>query len=159
MRHTGGMDFTRPMLLAAALFAASASAAPIYPPVASAEADIQAGVADAARAHKRVLLDFGGDWCTDCKVLDAYMRRPENAAILESAFVVVHVNVGDKGITDNFQVAGRYGIPLKKGVPALAVLDGRGQVLYSQKAGEFESMRSMNPQSVNDFLAAWRGAK
>jgi len=143
-------------LFAAVLFAAPALAAPIYPPVSGAEADISAGIADAAKTHRRVLLDFGGNWCTDCKVLDAYMHRPENAALLES-FVVVHVNVGDKGITDNFEVASRYGIPLGKGVPALAVLDGEGRVLHSQKAGEFESMRSMSPQTVNDFLAKWQG--
>ena len=160
LRHTGGMTFARlAPLFAAVLFAAPALAAPIYPPVSGAEADIRAGIADAAKTHRRVLLDFGGNWCTDCKVLDAYMRRPENAAILESRFTVVHVNVGDKGITDNFEVASRYGIPLEKGVPALAVLDGEGHVLYSQKAGEFESMRSMSPQSVNDFLVKWQGPK
>ena len=32
---------------------------------------------------------------------------------------VVHVNVGDKGIKENFDVAERYGNPLEKGVPAL----------------------------------------
>ncbi|HUL57031.1 MAG TPA: thioredoxin family protein, partial [Usitatibacter sp.] len=101
-------------LFAAAALAGPAFAAPIYPPVPAAAADIKAGVAEAARTHKRVLLDFGGNWCTDCKVLDAYMHRPENAALLER-FVVVHVNVGDKGITDNFEVASRYGIPLGKG--------------------------------------------
>ena len=33
--------------------------------------------------------------------------------------LVVHVNVGDKGIKENFEVAECYGIPLEKGVPAL----------------------------------------
>jgi thioredoxin 1 len=52
-------------------------------------------------------------------------------------------------------VAERYGIPLKKGVPALAVLDADGRTLYAQRNGEFESMRKMDPQSVNDFLRKW----
>ena len=82
--------------------------------------------------------------------------RPENAAILGASYVVVHVNVGAKGITDNFAVAKRYGIPLEKGVPALAVLDGDGHVVFSQEAGEFESMRHMDPKSVNEFLVKWR---
>jgi hypothetical protein len=46
---------------------------------------------------------------------------------------VVHVNVGARGIDRNFDVAKRYGIPLGKGVPALAVLDGDGRVVYSQR--------------------------
>jgi len=72
---------------------------------------------------------------------------------------VVHVNVGDRGIERNFDVAARYGIPLEKGVPALAVLDARGAVVYAQKAGEFENMRAMDPASVHDFLAKWQGPR
>ena len=142
-----------PLLLALAL---PAAAAKLYPDPARASADIAGAVAEAAREGKRVLVDFGGDWCTDCKVLDVNMRKPENAAILAQRFVVVHVNVGDKGIETNFDVAKRYGIPLRKGVPALAVLDGHGKVVYAQKAGEFENMRAMDPASVHDFLAKWQ---
>jgi thiol:disulfide interchange protein len=109
------------------------AAAKLYPDPSQASADIAAGVAQAAREGKRVLVDFGGDWCTDCKVLDVNLRKPENAALLARRFVVVHVNVGDKGIERNFDVASRYGIPLEKGVPALAVLDGKGAVVYALK--------------------------
>jgi len=139
----------------AASIALSASAAQLYPPVAQASSDIDAALKQAAAGHKRVLVDFGGDWCTDCKILDINFKRPENAQLLQAKFVVVHVNVGDKGIQENFPIAERYGIPLKKGVPALAVLDANGKVIYAQKNGEFESMRSMDPKSVNDFLKRW----
>ena len=138
-------------LLAAAL---PAFAAALYPDPSRADADIAAGLREAAASHKRVLVDFGGDWCTDCKVFDAYMKRPENEA-LAAKFVVVHVNVGAKGITENFALAKRYGIALEKGVPALAVLEPDGKLVYSQKAGEFEDMRHMDPKSVHDFLAQW----
>src|SRR5262245_29500105 len=80
-------------------------AAPIYPDVARAAADIAAAQKEAARTHRRVLVDFGGNWCTDCKVLDINLRKPENAALLAERYVVVHVNVGDKGIDTNFDVA------------------------------------------------------
>ena len=143
-------------LLLVTVLPLAAAAAPLYPEVARASADIEAAQQQAAREGKRVLVDFGGDWCTDCKILDINFKRPENAALLASRFVVVHVNVGAKGITDNFPVAERYGIPLKKGVPALAVLDAKGKVLYAQKNGEFESMRSMDPKSVNEFLERWK---
>jgi hypothetical protein len=45
---------------------------------------------------------------------------------------------------------------LKRGVPALAVLDAHGHLLYSQKDGEFESMRRMDPGSVTEFLNKWK---
>ena len=40
-------------------------------------------------------------------------------------------------------------------MPALAVLDGAGRVVYAQKNGEFESMRTMDPASVAAFLKKW----
>lgn len=135
------------------------AAGPIYPETSRAESDVAQALALAAKSHKRVLVDFGGNWCGDCKVLDMHLARPENAQLLATRYVVVHVNVGDKGIDSNFALAGRYGIPLKKGVPALAVLDSDGRVVYSQKNGEFESMRAMDPKAVHDFLAKWQGAR
>ena len=148
------------MALAAAAMAFSwaAHAAGPYPEIARAEGDVKAALAEAARSGKRVLVDFGGNWCGDCKVLDINLKKPENAAILRSRYVLVHVNVGDKGITDNFPIAERYGIALRKGVPALAVLDSGGKVLYAQTQGEFADMRKMDPKSVNDFLVKWQGS-
>ena len=130
-------------------------AQPLYPEPSRAETDITTAETEAATSQRRVLVDFGGDWCTDCKVFDTYMKRPENAALLQR-YVVVHVNVGAKGITENFSIARRYGIPLEKGVPALAVLDAQGHVIHSQKTGEFEDMRHMSPEAVHDFLEKWK---
>jgi hypothetical protein len=45
---------------------------------------------------------------------------------------------------------------LRKGVPALAVLGERGELLYSQKSGEFEAMRGMQSSAVTAFLVRWK---
>ena len=131
------------------------AAATIYPEVGRADADIAAGLEVAAKTNRRVLVEFGGNWCPDCIVLDHHFHVPENAALLNKHYVLVHVNVGVKGITDNFAIAERYGIPLKKGVPALAVLEPDGRVVFAQKQGEFEAMRKVDPASVRDFLKKW----
>jgi thioredoxin-related protein len=131
------------------------AAVTIYPDVSRATPDIEAALKEAAQTQRRVLVDFGGNWCGDCIVLDKHLQGTENAELLKKHYVVVHVNVGEKGITHNFDVAERYGIPLKKGVPALAVLDRDGRLLFSQKQGEFESMRKMDPASVGEFLRKW----
>ncbi len=142
------------VFLLALLASVAALAAGPYPPTSQASADIESALKLAAESKKRVIVDFGGNWCTDCKVLDIYLHRPENESLL-AQFVFVHVNVGDKGIETSFDVAERYGIPLKKAVPALAVLEPDGRVIYAQNTGEFESMRKMEPKSVNDFLVRW----
>ena len=152
------MGMMRAAIMVSCLALAPAFAAgPVYPDTARAEADVAAALKEAGRTGKRVLVDFGGNWCGDCKVLDINLKKPENAAILDARYVLVHVNVGDKGINSNFALAERYGIALKKGVPALAVLDSNGKVLHAQKQGEFADMRKMDPKSVNDFLARWGG--
>ncbi len=118
-------------------------------------AEIATGLAQAKREHKRVILDFGGDWCGDCQVLDIYFHQGENNELLTRNFVVVHVFVAST-FDNNVELAKQYGIPLGKGVPALAVLDADGHVLYAQKTGGFADMRHMDPAAVHEFLEHWK---
>lgn len=126
----------------------------IYFEEANPRADIKAALATARRTHKRVILDFGGDWCPDCQVLDIYFHQEPNAALLEKKFILVHVWIGH--MDKNIDLAAEYGVPLK-GVPALAVLDGKGKVVYSQRNHEFSNMRAMDAESVTEFLEKWKG--
>ncbi|MFN2977057.1 thioredoxin family protein [Terriglobus aquaticus] len=126
----------------------------IYDDNADARKDIAAAVAQARREHKRVIVDFGGDWCGDCQVLDIYFHQPQNQALLQKYFVLVHASVGH--IDKNLDIPIGYGVNIKKGVPALAVLDSRGKVVYAQATGEFENMRNMNSSSVTEFLNKWK---
>jgi thiol-disulfide isomerase/thioredoxin len=143
-------------VLGATLAAAAPGAAPrdIYAPPAQAGADLAAALKSAADEHKRVILDFGGNWCPDCQALDVYFHDPDNKPVLDANFVLVHVNIGH--LDANLDIAERYGVPLSKGVPALAVLDEHGALLYSQRGGEFESMRHMASASVTRFLNEWK---
>jgi thioredoxin 1 len=136
---------------------AFSSSRDIYPDPAEAKADIAAALKTAAATHKRVIIDFGGNWCGDCQVLDIYFHNAENRPILEANYVLVHVNVGH--LDENLDVAQNYGIPLDRGVPALAVLTDKGKLLYSQKSGEFEKMRRMEASSVTNFLVQWKPTK
>jgi thioredoxin 1 len=129
----------------------------IYPPPAQAKADLAAGLKRAAASHKRVLLDFGGNWCGDCQVLDIYFHNPANMPILDANFVLVHINIGT--MDANLDLAARYQVPIKKGVPALAVLSENGKLLYSQRSGEFEAMRNMQSSAVTQFLVRWKPAR
>ena len=150
------------LLAVAALLAVGAATArsanrDIYPAPDQAKADLAAALRTAAQTHKRVLLDFGGNWCGDCQVLDLYFHNAQNLPILESNFVLVHVNIGHMDI--NLDIASQFQVPLEKGVPAIAVLTDRGKLLYSQKGGEFEAMRRMDPSAVTSFLVQWKPAR
>ena len=126
----------------------------IYSDTADAKAEIRTALATAAREHKNVILDFGGNWCSDCQLLNIYFHDPSNAGVLQSNYVLVDINVGD--YDRNLDIAQQYGIPLNKGVPALVVLDGHGRVLYAQRHGEFEKMSILDTSAVMEFLQRWK---
>jgi hypothetical protein len=128
----------------------------IYDDKVDAKAEIKQALA-AAKGHKRVLLVFGANWCYDCHVLDLAFQRPELASVLKQNYEVVHVDVGE--YTKNMDLGQQYQVPLKKGVPALAVLDSHGKLLYSQQAGEFEKARSLAPADLLAFLNRWKPAQ
>jgi len=140
-------------VIAAGLTAAAATSE-IYSDTADAKADVKQAVITAAREHKRVILDFGGNWCGDCQILELYFHDPGNAALLQHNFVLVHVNIGH--YDRNQDLADKYGVPLKKGVPALVVLSSRGGLLYTQKNAQFEKMGKVEVSSVGRFLTTWK---
>lgn len=127
----------------------------LYPDPRQAGSDLKAVLAKAGKEHKRVLVVFGANWCYDCHVLDTTFHSKEFATLVDSSYVVVHINIGDEG-KDNNALAVRFGISLGKGVPAIAVLDPGGNVIYSQKNGEFESTVKIGPQDVRAFLVKWK---
>lgn len=142
---------------ALAAVGASSASREIYPDPSQARADVAAAIKMAAQTHKRVLIDFGGNWCGDCQVLDIYFHNAQNRPILESNFELVHVNIGH--MDENVDLAQKYRVPLERGVPALAVLSENGTLLYSQRGGEFEAMRRMESSAVTQFLVQWKPTK
>jgi thioredoxin 1 len=126
----------------------------LYNPQADAKRDIKQALERARREHKNVILMFGGNWCYDCHVLDLAFHHPDVEPTLKAHYIVVHVDIGE--YDKNLDLAEQYQIPLKKGVPALAVLAPDGKLLYSQKGGEFEAARSLAPEDVIAFLKKWQ---
>ena len=126
----------------------------IYVPGLNAHVEIADALKKASQQHKRVLLVFGANWCYDCHVLDLAFHRPDVTAVLNPNFVVVHVDVGqgDK----NQDIMKQYQVPMAKGIPAIAVLDNDGKLLYSQQGGEFEKARALAPEDVLAFLNKWK---
>lgn len=130
----------------------------LYAPPQAAAGEIAEALSKAKAEHKRVILMFGGNWCIDCHVLDAALHSKTAAPLLSANYILVHVNIGDAG-DENQDLAAKYDTPLGKGVPALAVLDPNGAVVYSQKQGEFESSVRIGPEDVVNFLEKWKPAK
>jgi hypothetical protein len=111
--------------------------------------------AQARREHKLLLVDLGGNWCGDCRVLYGTMQLPEVKRFVADHYVLVTVDVGrfDK----NLQVPARYGITKRlEGVPALLVVDPRtNRLLDRGHVAALADARHMTPQALADWLAQW----
>jgi len=82
------------------------------------------------------------------------MHKSELAALIAKSFVIAKVDVGkyDK----NLDLAEIYKIPVKNGIPALAVLDPHGGLLYAMDQGQFADARHMSYESIKAFFEQWR---
>ncbi len=147
------------MLLSALSIAALAPAAshPIYNENANAAKQVAAAMKAASTSGKNVVLIFGANWCPDCHALDAAMHRGRLAKLIQDDYVVVHIDVGrfDK----NLDLGNKYGVPIKKGIPAIAVLDPFGFVLCAQSHGEFANAAQLPSLDFEAFFEKWKPSK
>jgi thiol-disulfide isomerase/thioredoxin len=126
-----------------------------YDEHADANAAVAAARARAQARHKLLLIDLGGNWCPDCRILAGTMEEPALRAFVDAHYEVVTVDVGrfDK----NLQIPARYGITKRlEGVPSVLVVDPANDRLID--AGHISALsdaRHMTPQALADWLAQW----
>ena len=126
-----------------------------YDEQANARAVVAAAKARAKARHKLLLIDLGGNWCLDCRLLAGIMDLPELRKFVAAKYEVAVVDVGrfDK----NLDIPAHYGITDRlEGVPAVLIVDPRTDRLVN--AGHIAALadaRSMSPQALADWLASW----
>lgn len=126
-----------------------------YDTTANADRAVAAARQRAAAAHKLLLIDLGGNWCPDCRILAGTIATPKLQAFVNAHYELVTVDVGrfDK----NGQIAAGYGIKGRlAGVPAVLIVDPQTNRLIN--AGHVTALadaRSMSPQALADWLAYW----
>lgn len=125
----------------------------IYP-TGDAHGQMQQAIAAAGKSHKNILVVFGADWCYDCHVLEKAFHRPDIAAVLAPNYQVVDIDIGE--MNKNLDIAQQYEVPLDRGVPAIAILDSQGKLLFSQKKGEWERARALGPEDLLELLKKWK---
>jgi thiol:disulfide interchange protein len=110
--------------------------------------------ARAARSHKRVLIDLGGNWCADCRIFAGVMELPEVRAYVAARYEVVYVDVGH--FNRNLQIPARFGINERlEGVPSVLVARPDGTLVDRGHIAALVDARTMTPQAIADWLAYW----
>jgi len=137
-------------LLFLCLASVAAAADNPYNENADAKLDIKQALTQAAVSNTPIIVVFGDNWCPDCKELDLAMKNGASASLLERDFKIVKVNVGQ--FDKNLDVAKQYGVPLEKGIPAVAILSPKNDVLYVTKEGELANAGKMGDTGIYEFF-------
>jgi thiol-disulfide isomerase/thioredoxin len=137
--------------------AAAATEPPkIYDIEADGFAQIETALAEADASGKRVLLQFGANWCGWChKLHHLFAEDAQIAAELSANYIVVLVDVDGE---HNSAVDKKYGNPTQHGLPVIVVLDASGKQLTTQDTAKLEEGDHHDPAKVMAFLTKWSQA-
>jgi thioredoxin-related protein len=105
----------------------------IYDEKADAKQLVADAVAAAKRENRRVLIQWGGNWCSWCILLhDKFKTDKVLSKTLRYEYDVVHIDSKNVELMDHYKAS-------KKGVPYLTVLDADGKVLANEETVQFET--------------------
>ncbi|ATW02545.1 thioredoxin family protein [Sphingorhabdus sp. YGSMI21] len=113
---------------------------------ADASALIDAALARAQLAEKRVIVVMGANWCHDSRGLAGWFLQPRFAAMLEPRYEIVYVDVGFKD--RNIDIARRFGIQAIKGTPTVLVLSPQGVLLNRKSAPKWRNAASRTEEDI-----------
>src|SRR5437899_2541719 len=127
----------------------------IYDEAADAQQLIDAALAKAKKNNRRVLIQWGANWCGWCRMLHGTFATDKAIQKkLQYEYDVVLVDVGQ--FDKNMERASKLGADLKKhGLPYLTVLGADGKVVANQDTGELElkgEVKGHDPDKVMKFL-------
>lgn len=120
----------------------------LYDENADAKVQIPTALAKAKKENRRVLIQWGGNWCVWCVKLDAMMKKDRDVSHeLLYEYDVVHVDAGQPK-DKNLDLATTYGADLKSnGFPFLTILDADGKPLANQETSSLE-LKDANGESI-----------
>ncbi len=161
---------SRTVFLAAAMFLAAASATSaeegakklgppsIYDTKIDGDKQIAAALVKASRDNKRVLLQFGADWCIWChRMHDLLESDPQISKTMLHEYELVLIDIAEvDGMKHNAQVDSRYGRPTRHGLPVWVVLGADGRQLTTIQTEPLESGDGYDTAKVLDVLNRWK---
>lgn len=115
--------------------------------------DAQHAISLANSSQRNILIEIGGNWCSWCQKLDAFLN--ENTDIKEKLhqnFVLLKVNVSDSNENSDFMKS----LPPVLGYPHMYVSTSTGKMLLSKDTAEFLQSGEYSRHQWLSFLEKWQ---
>jgi thioredoxin-related protein len=114
--------------------------------------DANAALALAKKTNRQVLIEIGGNWCSWCHKMDAFLSaNPDIYQTLHDNYVLLKINVSDSNENEEFMKA----LPPVLGYPHIYVSSADGKMLLSKDTAELLSGNNYSKNHWIAFLNKW----
>jgi thiol:disulfide interchange protein len=114
--------------------------------------DAAAALSLAKETNRQVLIEIGGNWCTWCHKMDAFLlKNPEVSQALHSQYVLLKINVSDSNENNDFMKS----LPPVLGYPHMYVSTAQGKMILSKDTAELLNDNNYSKAQWLSFLTKW----
>lgn len=114
--------------------------------------DANAALMLAKKTNRNVLIEIGGNWCTWCHKMDAFLlQNPEIYQTLHNQYVLLKISVSDTNENADFMAS----LPPVLGYPHMYVSTAGGKMLLSKDTAELLDEQGYSKQYWSAFLSEW----
>jgi thioredoxin 1 len=116
------------------------------------ESEIDAALRMARQRRHFLMVEFGADWCGDCRALAANLDSPELREYFKRHFDLLRVDVGQ--FDRNVDMAKSVGVDINQGIPTAVFFAPDGKRIGATNQGELASSSLLGPDQIQTFLRA-----
>lgn len=115
--------------------------------------DANEALALAKKTNRNVLIEIGGNWCTWCHKMDAFLEEnPDVYKELHSKYVLLKISVSDANENESFMKS----LPPVLGYPHMYVSTASGKMLLSKDTAELQDSNGYSTEYWLAFLQQWQ---
>ena len=117
--------------------------------------DATDAIALAQKTDRNVLIEIGGNWCTWCKKMDAFLEENRHVyEALHQKYVLLKISVSDSNENEAFMKS----LPPVLGYPHMYISTASGKMLLSKDTAELLEGNNYSEQRWLTFLNKWQAS-